>query len=285
MKHENDEKSAQNEKNDEKVKKVMFRNEKKDEMKHENDEKSAQHGNMKKIGKERNAIDILMKNARKESFKETQKKITNNKMKKKKERKPSIELRKKNDEKTELELILERMREKKKIIERKYSQKETEVSEKKPENEYIVEKKERNTLTKEKTIIDENKIEIQLKNDEKTLKKCPILEQSDAGNSKNQFQCKSSLTTKPREKERNGLINRRKVTELRTIFSPKVRSLQGKKIHANEMMSSPGKRKRNSNVEVQETATSVQELIGKFGLGNQTKRLKVEEEASYGNGC
>ena len=129
------------------------------------------------------------------------------------------------------------------------------------------------------------RIEIQLKSDEKTLKKCPILEQSDAGNSKNQFQCKSSLTTKPREKERNGLINRRKVTELRTIFSPKVRSLQGKKIHANEMMSSPGKRKRNSNVEVQETATSVQELIGKFGLGNQTKRLKVEEEASYGNGC
>ena len=46
-------------------------------------------------------------------------------------------------------------------------------------------------------------------------------------------------------------------------------------------MSSPGKRKRNSNVEVQETATSVKELIGIFGLGNQTKRLKVEEEASY----
>ena len=90
----------------------------------------------------------------------------------------------------------------------------------------------------------------------------------------NQFPGKGSQTTKPEENDSLRKSSRRKFELIRANFSPKVQKSLRKDRPASQLIDSPGKRKLHE-VESTETADSVHKLIGFYGSGKQTKRLKT----------
>ena len=151
-----------------------------------------------------------------------------------------------------------------------------ETPKKKPELQLMFEKMQQKKEMKEKESLIVEKKEKRIENDRRTLER-NLIKKSPEKQLKftisNQLSGKGSLTTKPEEKESKGYISRGKVRLLRANFSPHVQKLLRNERPACSIIDSPGKRKIEE-VDSQETANSVQKLVGFFGSGNRTKRVK-----------
>ena len=129
---------------------------------------------------------------------------------------------------------------------------------------------------KERNLHERNK-----EKDRRSQKEMPILTKRKISPKKqplyvkeNQLSGKGSLTTKPDEDESLRKTSRQKFRLIRANLSPKVQDLPRKERPACRLIDSPGKRKIEE-VESKETANTVNKLIGFYGSGKQTKRLKT----------
>ena len=169
----------------------------------------------------------------------------------------------------ELQMMFERIRKKKEIRE-----KERKVA----LNIDVVTNETKERILQEKTT------EKEKENDRRSLKELSFLANKEKRRispkkqsfyvKENQLSSKGSLTTNPEENDSLVKTSRQKFKLIRANFSPKVQDSPRKERHACMLIDSPGKRKFKE-VESKETANSVNELIGFYGSGNQTKRLKT----------
>ena len=221
---ENDENAIKIDKNDEKNDENVI-NDEKEIKRYEKEEKNKD---------EKNTLKCMMDRARnlKESLKKPPKRNKKIEMKRK-PKNHNINPKETPKKKPELQLMFEKMQQKKEMKEKESS---------------FVEKKEKR-IENDRRTPERNLIQ---KLPEKQLK----------------FTISNQLSGKGK-----GCISRGKVRLLRANFSPHVQKSLRNERPVCSIIDSPGKRKIEE-VDSQETANSVQKLVGFFGSGNRTKRVK-----------